>query len=140
MMSAVSTSAVNSVEIFENGSELSDEQLSDRIQLVPVRGEPGDVFSLIVEGPAVVTSDSLKGATVSGIIICKLGPERRLNIRPTVETGTGAQHAKWSPISAFCYPSELNNVTTFDCTVRTTGVLPATTLIERTLDALHATS
>ena len=118
MIAEVPCMAIEEVGIVENSSVLNDEFLAHRIGLIPLKMDPRIIeeepdkvvrFELSAEATdntVTVYSGDLKSDDQSvvplypNMPIVKLAPGQRIYLIATARLGTGAQHARWQPVSA----------------------------------------
>ena len=118
MIAEVPCMAIEEVGIVENSSVLNDEFLAHRIGLIPLKMDPRILeeepdkvvrFELSAEAKdrtITVYSGDLKSDDPSvvplhpNMPIVKLAPGQRIYLIATARLGTGAQHARWQPVSA----------------------------------------
>ena len=118
MIAEVPCMAIEEVGIVENSSVLNDEFLAHRIGLIPLKMDPRIIdeepdkvvrFELSAEATdktITVYSGDMKSDDPSvvplypNMPIVKLAPGQRIYLIATARLGTGAQHARWQPVSA----------------------------------------
>jgi DNA-directed RNA polymerase II subunit RPB3 len=116
--SDIPTPAIDLVEITTNTSDLQDEVLSHRLNLIPIRKlDDSEPYITLEIGPFShsyeVTSKDLKSKgyipLTEDIIICKLKRGQEIKLKANVKNGTGGEHSKWTPIIHFTYKLDEKN-------------------------------
>lgn len=110
IMNAVPTYAAESIVFYENSSIISDEMLSHRIGMLPIRvfekkTKKGDAIKLTLdkEGPGLVYSSDIivhgKEAEIPDkmVPLVKLKKDQRIKLEIEAIAGTGKEHVKWQP-------------------------------------------
>ncbi|KAL6122115.1 rpc40 [Nucleospora cyclopteri] len=116
LISEVETYAFHDISIFENKSVFPDEYIAHRLGLIPVVVHDDSVKDYVYELNEVndtnenitIYSDNIVGNTdvlsiEEGVIICKLAPGNKINLKLEVSRGNGEIHSKWSPVSLCTY-------------------------------------
>ena len=108
LMSDITNIAPDSVTIRTNTSCQTDEYIAHRIGLIPFRaleGADDRATRLTVSGRMASASDIVSSAYAPyiDIPIMRLGPNQSLDLDITFRTGSGAEHARFSHISAVSY-------------------------------------
>ncbi len=100
-VSQVQTVAVDEVEISKNDSALYDETLAHRIGLIPLKAKKQTgKMKLDSKKEGLVYSGELKGdaeVVYDKIPITLLDKGQELEIKATLKSGRGSEHAKFSP-------------------------------------------
>ncbi|KAI5151722.1 DNA-directed RNA polymerase II subunit RPB3 [Enteropsectra breve] len=135
LLSEVPCTAIDTVEIFENGSVIPDEMLAHRLGLVPLRhSQPLNLktechcdstcerCSIIMSIQKENTGDypiSLTGRDLqiesSGEVVChpslivKLAPKQRIDIRCIARQGLPKTHIKYCPVTAVSFSYDPQN-------------------------------
>ena len=93
--------AVDEIEISKNDSALYDETLAHRIGLIPLKAKKqAGKMKLESKKEGIVYSGELKGdaeVVYDKIPITLLDKNQELEIKATLKSGTGSEHAKFSP-------------------------------------------
>ena len=93
--------AVDEIEISKNDSALYDETLAHRIGLIPLKAKKQTgKMKLESKKEGIVYSGELKGdaeVVYDKIPITLLDKNQELEIKATLKSGTGSEHAKFSP-------------------------------------------
>ena len=110
IMTQVPSIAVDTVRVYENNSVLFDEYLTQRLGLLPLKGDVNEfrkdekiTFKLEAEGPCTVYSKDLKSLTAKvevaekGIPIVKLRKGQKVKLEAIAKAGRGKEHVKWQP-------------------------------------------
>lgn len=125
LLSEIPTQAIESICVLDNTSQYEDQYIAHRLGLVPLLSGNNDAADLVLEavGPAMVTSGDLRVAANapdkacgedvimsnsitpvhSDLPILRLMPGETLSLIARVASGTGAMHAKWSPVAVVEY-------------------------------------
>ncbi len=100
-VSQIQTVAVDEVEISKNDSALYDETLAHRIGLIPLKAKKQTgKMKLDSKKEGIVYSGELKGdaeVVYDKIPITLLDKGQELEIKATLKSGRGSEHAKFSP-------------------------------------------
>ena len=125
MLAEVPTWSVETVHFHENSSIYQNEYLAHRLGLIPLRVTDNSLETATLtlevrhtEEAESVTSHDLRCETPGvevvhgseqGVLLAKLMPEQALKLEATICRGTGAEHAKWSPVSVakFSYEADI---------------------------------
>ena len=116
MISDVPTLAIDTVNVFDNTSILTDEILVHRLGLIVLNSSIIDIGDITMELDAAcdeeemyVTASMLKCnnskiyAVNPGTIILKLYKGQKINLKCVIKKGIGRDHAKWMPVAAIGY-------------------------------------
>lgn len=144
IVSDVPTLAIDMVEITTNTSDLPDEVLGLRLNLIPVRKAGNELPSLSLEvGPFSkayeVTTKDLKMTGVSSIcddiVICKLRRGQSIKLKAEIKSGTGREHAKWSPLIHFTY--QLTEKNCYRVQMTSLGTISPSEMLKTGLSLMH---
>lgn len=144
IVSDVPTLAIDMVEITTNTSDLADEVLGLRLNLIPVRKTSDETPSLSLEvgptsKPYEVTTRDLKLTGVTSIcddiVICKLRRGQAIKLKAEIKMGTGREHAKWSPLIHFTY--QLTEKNCYRVQMTSLGTVPPGELLKSGLSLMH---
>ncbi len=113
IMSEVPTMAVDEVVFYKNDSIMPDEQLANRIGLVPVKGDISDTSKgYIKKKGGIVYSGDIQSNDVEilykNIALTKLKKDDEIEVELKMAKGYGKDHVKWQP--ALVYYRELAEV------------------------------
>lgn len=119
----VPTMAIDYIEIEENTSNVLDEFIYQRIQLIPLKLDANiykqfcdcdnscdlcsKEFEIDISGKDVTSRDLIPGDT-NNILIARLHPGQKLKLKAVAKKGIGLQGAKWSPVSASIFRPIVN--------------------------------
>jgi DNA-directed RNA polymerase alpha subunit len=145
MLSKVPTIAINVAFIKENDSIFSDEMISQRLGMIPLRRidntEKEFKFTLDAVGPKTVYAEDLVNENKDQveilnpkIIILTLRNNERISIVCHTDEGTGSDHAKWNPCCGIAYKEVNENLYNFH--IETTGSLRPKEVILHSVDIL----
>jgi DNA-directed RNA polymerase subunit D len=132
IISDVSTTSVEAVTFDCNESIMSDKQLAHRIgSLVFTRGDTSafhidvqasDASTLLVKSDSLRTDGGCLPVT-AGVPLVLLGPGARLRATATMKTGTGREHARFSPVEVVQF--DASSGTHVELTIEPTGAVCA---------------
>lgn len=124
LIAEVPSVAIHDVTIYSNTTIFPDEYLAHRLGLVLIRADPEELGDGLLHFELRVTNDThedrcvysdeivyqpaaehagLAVQVLPGILICKLAPGHELQMDLSAQRGTGAEHAKWSPVALCSY-------------------------------------
>jgi len=117
IMSEVPTMAVDEVVYYKNDSVMPDEFLSNRIGLVPIKGDISDTAKgYIKKKGGIITSGDIQSNDVDvpykNIPLVKLRKGDELELELKFSKGHGKDHVKWQP--ALVYYREVAEATVKD--------------------------
>jgi len=135
MIADIPTVAIDRVEFYENTTVLHDEIIAHRLGLIPVSGNDGDrvEFDMIATKMETWYSDDMGfnsdagpecKVVIPGIPIVKAAPGQKLKFVAHLTTGTGFDHAKWSPVSTCSFKETGTGGSEYTFTIVSVGVMP----------------
>jgi len=129
IMSSLKTMAIHKVNVFQNTSGFFDEDILQRLGLIPIRctdvediptivedSQSGIWFDMdlknntqskkVIKAKDINLQDKRCHVTKPNIPIFYLRPGQRFEIRGLVQKGTARMHNKWSPVSAVRFEND----------------------------------
>ncbi len=116
IMNDVPTVAISTVHMTTNNSVMADEFIAHRLGMIPLTCPTGkendpdavqEPFTLDVRGPCLVLSKHLQHSSLQPVDphvpLVLLGENQALTLKAQPRWGTGAEHARFSPVCAVFY-------------------------------------
>ncbi len=150
----IPTLAIDQVIIFDNTSSLANEMIAHRLCLIPLVYDSSISHDSIedtefmlditcsegirnVLSQDLVSNNNTKCALLKNVILTKLFPGQTLKFKATIKSGTGSEHAKWSPVTgvSFCPDAKIKDK--FHFVVESNGTLTPMEIVQTAFQILE---
>lgn len=135
-MKDITTFAISNVHIITNTSPLTDEQIEERLGLVPVLEHVNEPMHIAIEvKDRTVMSDDFK-ILMPNVIITDLKDGQELSVSCAITEGTGQDHCKWSPVERIGYNYNPDTKEVL-FTIKSIGILSAEEIFDEGIAIYH---
>lgn len=145
LMTGLKTQAIHTVKPILNTSNIPNEVISHRLQLIPFKNDPSFsgtssekiTASIQMRGPKNVLSGDILGPlepVLDDLLIAVLDEEDELDMELEFETGSGLDHIKWSPCICVVYFQEGHY---YRFSIEHHGMMDSMTLFSKAMELLR---